>query len=229
MKTNNKYQDLYDLMNEKLLKQEQKVISCLALLLSMKTVLQFEDELDIEEHLTEQKVNKITNMQAILYPLLDSMTDKATLEETLLASELFSIELANDIVEIFNYRDENRNIRNPFFDSSFDKETFDNNSLLFLQRLVSICRVKCYLEEMISGIETYGVSPYCISEEDENDFDILVGEEGLFSSPEEMTMKQCIKELLIELSTNDEDSDEEVEDKMQLLAIISQVGKYKGK
>lgn len=229
MKTNNKYQDLYDLMNEKLLKQEQKVISCLALVLSMKIVLQFDDELEIGERLSEKQVNKVTNMQTLLYPLLDSMQDKVTLEETLLASELFTLEITNDIVEIFNYRDENRNIRNPFFDSSSDKETLANNSLLFLQRLVSINRVRCYLEEIISGIEAYGVSPYCLNDESDEGIDILVGEEGLFSSPEEMLEKDCVKELLIELAPKDEDSDEDTDDKMQLLAIISQLAKYKGK
>ena len=154
MKTNNKYLDLYELMNEKLLKQEQKVISCLSLLLSMKNELRFKDDKSEEERLSEDAVSRITDSQSILYPLLDSVHDDSTLEEILLSSGLFTLPLANDIIAIYHYRDENRNSRLPLFDySSSDKSNYLDNSLLFLQRLVAISRVRCFLEEIISGIE----------------------------------------------------------------------------
>ena len=229
MKTNNKYLDLYELMNEKLLKQEQKVISCLSLLLSMKAELQFKDSFEMEERLEEDAINRITSTQGIIYPLLDSMNDNTALEEVLLSSELFTPSLASNIIEIYHYRNENRSTRNPFFDySSSDKETYNDNSLLFLQRLVAISRVRCYLEEIISGFEEYGVEPYLVVEEGD-EADMLLTKDGVFLSPEEMNSKECVAELLIEMMPNDEDSEEEVEDKTQILAIISQLSKCKGK
>lgn len=229
MKTNNKYLDLYELMNEKLLKQEQKVISCLSLLLSMKNELRFKDEKAEEERLSEDAVSRITDCQSILYPLLDSLQDDATLEEILLSSGLFTVSLANDIIAIYHYRSENRNSRLPLFDfSSSDKATFSENSLLFLQRLVAISRVRCYLEEIISGIEQYGVECYLLADEEDN-ADMLATKDGVFKAPDEMEAKECINELLIEMMPHDEDSDEERDDKIQILSILSQLGKYRGK
>ncbi len=230
MKTNNKYLDLYELMNEKLLKQEQKVISCLSLLLSMKNELRFKDDKSEEERLSEDAVSRITDSQSILYPLLDSVHDDSTLEEILLSSGLFTLPLANDIIAIYHYRDENRNSRLPLFDySSSDKSNYLDNSLLFLQRLVAISRVRCFLEEIISGIEQYGVECYLVVDDQEDNADMLSTKEGVFKAPDEMEAKDCINELLIEMVPHDEDSDEEREDKLQILAVLTQLGKYRGK
>lgn len=229
MKTNNKYLDFYELMNEKLLKQEQKVISCLALLLAMKNELRFKDSMDSEERFEENAFTRISDAQSILYPLLDSLKNYDVLEEILLSSELFTEPLANDIITVYHYREENRNTRLPLFDySSSDKLTFQENSLLFLQRLVAISRIRCYLEEIISGMENYGVDSYFVVE-DGDEADMLLTKEGVFLSPEEMDEEACVKELLVEMMPQDEDSDEERDDKMQILSLISQIGKYRGK
>ena len=229
MKTNNKYLDLYELMNEKLLKQEQKVISCLALLLSMKNELRFKDEEKEENRLSDDAISRITDSQAVLYPLLDSIHEDNVLEEVLLSSGLFTPNLANDILDIYHYREENRNSRLPLFDYSFpDSETLKENTVLFLQRMVAISRMRCYLEEIITGIEEYGVECY-LADEESDEADMLSEKTGVFSAPDDMKSKACIEELLIEMMPNDGDSDEERDDKMKILSLMGQLGKYGGK
>ena len=228
MKTNSKYLDLYELMNQKLLKQEQAVISCLSMVLCQKSELDFKDDSEMEERMSDEAIDRIGNLQEILYPLLDSVNDDTLLQEILFSSGIFSESSISDIITIYDYRRESKEVRLPLFDISSDKETFLDNSLLFLQRSVSSCRVRCFLEEILSGMETYGTACYQVDDEAEG-FSLLEPEDGsLLLSPEEMKPEDLVKELMIELMPHDDDSDEEREEKTSCLALIAQIGKYRG-
>lgn len=218
------FRQLYQLMHSELDNVYQNLISTLAYTLSVKIEFEGKDDLGEDERLREDASLRVEDSGNILETLLSADLAPSVIESTLESSNIFTEELIEDILTIYQYRRENNNHHIPLFDEHDDDvEDLRDNSLFFYRRLLATYRVKAVLDEITVGMEEYGVGPYLLPEDSDDERDILEGTQ-VNKAVDRMTDRECVKEILLYLAPKYDDDNDTQADKKAILSLIQTLG-----
>jgi len=209
---------LLERMNQELLLTIDSNLKDLSLVIAMAKVLKGKDSLSQEERFNDDIYQQIDNVQSILIPYFKKATpDDKAFHNILMDSEVIPLNLMNDIDETLSFREDSYDISSsPFSPYYEDKESFTDAKEEFFLRLLILYRVKAWLNDIIYGIQDYGVDPYKVMEGDSEERINLL--DGVY----DLTEEQVIAELRIHLLVRDDDGEEAV-DKQSQAVLLSEL------
>ena len=209
------------LMNQESLIHYQKMLENLAFLLAVKKVFQGKDSQKEEVRFSDENAEKVyDNKEVILEMIQSAKSDDKKLNQMMEKSKVIPFNLQEDIHTVLDMKEEQNNILETIFTPRNEKdEEFNDAYVDFLMRITMVLRVTNWIMDIADGIQEYGVEPYVIPEEDnENGLDAL---NGVYDMREEELEEELGRYLILK----DLDDDDVIQNKVALKELLENIKK----
>lgn len=212
---------LLERMNQELLLSIDSTLVDLSLVIAMGKVFDGKDALPQEERFNDSAYQQVDSYQSILLPYFrKAKSGESAFHSVLMDSHLIPLNLQEDLDEMLTIREESFDITSsPFSPYLLDEEDFEEAKDTFALRLLLVYRIKSWINDIILGIQDYGVDPYKVDEARDNEECINLLD-GIYDLSHEEVLQELHKHLLI-----DEDEKEEAMDKQSLIVLLAEIEK----
>ncbi len=218
------YFNLHLLLDQHIRILDDSLISKLAFVLSLKEALDGRDEMEEDERFSDEVFQKQDRYNQIYLSFIKELASHdGDINEVTEPSGIIPGNLADSIFDCLSFKiTEITEESNGYYPFGVTKKTFTTAVNLFYSMTVYIFRTYCWLQDIETGMQEYGVASYIIDPETE-----LASDISPLDGIDEIPPEKLKEELLNHLIPNESDTDEMQQEKMalkQLLTYISQVG-----
>lgn len=158
-------------MNQEILLLIDSTLNDLALTIALSKILRGKDELDEDERFSDETYRLTETIQNDYQSFFHEATSQSrAFARVLQESEIIPLNLQSDINLMLEYKADSLDISSsPFSPYAEDKDSFYDAEYEFCFRLLAIYRTKSWINDILQGIQDYGVDPYLVPEGDNED------------------------------------------------------------
>lgn len=215
------YRNIMLLMNQESLIAYERMLEHLSFLLSVRKVFDGKDDWEEEKRFSDSIAERVYDTkEVILNNIRSSRSDSKKLNSLLEKSKVIPINLTEDIHTVLDMKEEQSNILETIYTpDDLTKDAFTACFSDFLLRMAIVYRVDTWIFDIADGIQEYGVAPFLLPENDNEDMINIL--DGVYELKDDELKNELLNKILIK----DNDDDSLIQDKINIKQLIEKAEK----